>query len=137
MNSYLTQDYILLQFIQRNGEILESILPLKKKVLYKTAQNATFITMLIYTLQLELTLGTCFIKPHKKMLSLGPDQWNAILLILYFRIIQFFQNFQIRFYLLRGPPYPSGFIRISSMAEHLIWFNSNVSNIELGALRGI
>lgn len=44
-------------------------------------------------LQPKLTFGACFLKPHKKRLSLGPDQCNFILLTLYFRIFQFFQNF--------------------------------------------
>lgn len=64
---------------------------LKKKVLHQIAQNATLITMLVYILQLELTPGACFIKPHKKRLCLGPHQWHTKLLIP-FRISQFIQN---------------------------------------------
>lgn len=51
-----------------------SILPKKKSssVLYKIVQNATFTTVLIYILQLELTLGARFIKPQKNTFRARP-----------------------------------------------------------------
>lgn len=60
-------------------------------MLYKIAQNGTFTTMFIYILQLKLTLGAYFIKPHKKRLSLGPDKCYTTNYILEF--FNFFSQF--------------------------------------------
>lgn len=50
----------------------------------------------IYILQLKLTLGACFIKPHKKRLNLGPDQCNATTNYIW-EFFNFFRISQIKF----------------------------------------